>query len=356
MYRLICLIIFSFFLIGLAGDTVLAQTDKITLSITPPLIKNNVAPGEVWRSAIKLINNNPREITVYVQVVDFKSGDQEGAVRFVQSVPATDIASSSFLSQWVKIDKEPMILKPFESRTISFIVAVPPDASPGGHYAAILAGTQPPSGKIQGSAIKISSLLASLLLIKVKGEVKEEGTIREFSTEKKFYTSPKVNFTVQFENKGNTHLQPQGEIRIVDFWNKEKGRITINHNTEFGNVLPGGTRKWQFGWQAPDSLLSMGRYRADLVLGFGEEARQTVGQSLYFWIIYPKPLAVAAGSLLSFVLIIILLVRFYVRRAIRQTQKQIGLNAPRVQSRRRPNKKVSVIPKGNNVIDLKKKR
>lgn len=356
MYRLIiCLIILSLFLLGLAGGSAWAQTDKITLSITPPLIKNNVAPGEVWRSAIKLINNNPREITAYVQVVDFKSGDEEGSVRFMQSVPATETASSSFLSQWIEINKEPMVLKPFESRTIPFIVAVPPDASPGGHYAAILAGTQPPSGKIQGSAIKISSLLASLLLIKVKGEVKEEGAIREFSTEKKFYTSPEVNFTVQFENKGNTHLQPQGEIRIVDFWNKEKGRITINHNTEFGNVLPGGIRKWQFSWQAPDSLLSMGRYRADLILSFGEEARQTVDQSLYFWIIYPKPLAVAVGLLLFFILIIIFLVRFYVRRAIRQTQKQIGLAAPRVQPRRPPTKKVSVIPKGNNVIDLKKK-
>ena len=326
-----------------------AQEDPgIMLTITPPLIKNGVNPGQVWQSAIKLVNNNNFKIDAYVEVADFKGGSGRGTVRFLEK-PTGEADISHLLSEWIEIEPGPFVIAPQESRDIQFIIKVPETAAPGGHYAAILAGTKPPAGQtISGSSIKISSLLASLLLLNVAGEIKEEGAIREFSTDKKFYTEPEANFTVRFANQGNIHIQPQGEINIKNWFGKDKGAITINHQTEYGNVLPEEIRSWEYSWQGEDSLLEMGRYRAELILTYGEQAKQTVEQGLYFWVIQPKPLIIMGGSLLFLILLTIFFIRIYIKGAIKRTHDRMGVVLPAVQKNK---KKISVIPDSNNHIN-----
>ena len=73
---------------------VLAQ-DSFTLSITPPLIKNNASPGEKWQSSIKIVNNNSRKIDAYAQVLDFKSGSESGTVEFIKN-PKRELDNISF--------------------------------------------------------------------------------------------------------------------------------------------------------------------------------------------------------------------------------------------------------------------
>ncbi|MCU0679313.1 MAG: LytR C-terminal domain-containing protein [Planctomycetes bacterium] len=322
---------------GLAG----AQTDSLILSITPPLIKNNISPGETWQSTIKVVNNNAAAMDIYVEAVDFTSGEESGTVRFLPAPAGGDAGSPYLLSQWLAIEAGPYNIPAYASREIPFRVAVPAEAGPGGHYAAILAGTRPPAAALGGSGIKVSSLLASLLLLTVKGEIIEQGQIREFSADKSIYGEPSVTFTVRFSNTGNVHIQPRGEIRVFDLWNREKGRITINHNSDFGNVLPGQIRRWQFAWQKEKSLLDMGRYRAELLLSYGEETKETVHQTLYFWLVYLKPLLVIISSLAALVFILVWLIRRYIRRAIINTQAQSGIVIPGPGGTRQ---KISVIP------------
>ena len=338
------------FSLSLAGSAWAQDDPGIMLTITPPLIKNGVNPGQVWQSAIKLVNNNNFEIDAYVEVVDFKGGSGKGTVQFLEkSVPDAD--TSHLLSNWIEIEPGPFVIAPQASRDIQFIIKVPADASPGGHYAAILAGTKPPAGQVPGGAvIKISSLLASLLLLNVAGEVKEEGMIREFSTDKRFYTEPEANFTVRFANQGNIHIQPQGEINIKNWFGKDKGTITINHQTEYGNVLPAEIRSWEYSWQGENSLLEMGRYQAELILTYGEQARQTVEQSLYFWVIQPKPIIITVGSLLLLILLTIFFIRTYIKKAIKRTHGQMGVVVPANQG---STKKISVIPDSNNHVNMR---
>ena len=341
-------------IILLAGSytPALAQSmDKITLSITPPLIKNNVSPGQVWQSAIKVVNNNPVEIDVYIEVADFKGGTETGTVTFIQAKNNTEEDQSFLASTWINISSGPITIPAFKGKDIPFIVEVPETADPGGHYVSLLAGTKPPDDGAKGSAIKISSLLASLIFLNVSGEVEESGRIREFSLNKKVFNKPEVDFVVRFENTGNVHIQPQGEIRIYNFFNNIDNSITINHSTEFGNVLPGGIRKWEFNWQGKDSILSMGRYRAELVLGYGETSRETVEQTLYFWVIYFKELLIALGSLTLFVLLIVLTIKRYIKRAIVKTQAQAGL----ISSPIKPPVKTNAVNGNKNIVNLRSK-
>jgi hypothetical protein len=351
--RLFWLLILIFILnFGVATPLLAQPAERLTLSITPPLIKNNINPGQIWQGAIKLVNNNPAPITVYVEAVDFRGGEETGTVEFIQiSKELQNASSSAYASTWMVIDTSPINIEPFASQELPFIVDVPETADPGGHYVALLAGTRPPELAESGSSIKVSSLLASLLLLNVSGDIKEKGNIREFSTSKSVYGEANVQFNVRFSNQGNVHIQPQGSIKIINPYNEERGTVTINHKTDFGNVLPGGTRRWEVDWKGERNLLEMGRYRAELVLTYGESVKQTVDQTLYFWVIYWRPLIIAFSALLVLVISVILLVRLYIRRAIVVTQQQVGLARPPMTEDKQA---VSVPPQIDNpVVDLK---
>jgi hypothetical protein len=276
--------------------SVQAQEGKVALTISPPLIKQNMSPGEKWNSTVKLVNNNKETITIYMQAADFKSSE-EGTVEFVPTGQKDNYKFA--LSQWLEFDKEPVEIKAQESREIPFTINVPADAEPGGHYAAMLAGTKPQED-IYGSGMKVSSVLASLIMLEIKGSFEEKGEIIEFSTDKKAYLDePEVIFKIKFSNTGNIHLQPRGEIKIYNFFNKEKETIYINHQTEYGNVLPQSERAWDFSWRGKRSLWDMGRYKAILFLSYGEKGQVTVSQTINFWVIYAKELAIFFGSLIS---------------------------------------------------------
>lgn len=306
---------------------VAAQGNQIALSITPPLTKNNANPGQVWQSMIKVMNNNTNDIDIYIQISDFRGGKESGTIEFIDKPQATAGTSSQFLSDWIKMDQGPIRIPAAQSVDIPFFVEVPADASPGGHYAAFLVGNKPSQDSPSGSVIKISSLLASLLFLTVSGDLDEQARIVDFSTDKTFYFEPKVDFKIRMENSGNVDVQPRGEIKIYDLFNKEKASIPINHNSEFGNILPDSFREWNFSWEKDKSILDMGRYKAHLVLTYGNQNIQTEDYVYFFWIVYPK----IVGGILLFILIIFLLISFWIKRSIRkavnETKQAAGLGA-----------------------------
>jgi len=341
----------------------LADSDGMKLTITPPLIKNNMNPGQLWKSAIKLVNNNPKEITVYTEVLDFKGGKNNGTVEFLEKKEKInkddDKVSTHLLSEWIIMDHEPIVIPAFKGKEIPFIIEVPENAEPGGHYAAILAGVNPPDKNIGGSAIQVSSLLASLILLKVQGDTIEEGKIRDFSTEKNIYPEANIDFNLRFQNTGNVHIQPQGEINIINMYGKEVAHLPINHKTEFGNTLPGDTRKWTYNWQKEKSILDMGRYRADLILSYGDLEKTTVNKSLYFWIIDFKILFSVLGTIFFILLLLFLSIKFYIKRSIIKTQKNLEKMNPYFQQQnniiqKQESKKIlKSEKKKTKIIDLK---
>ena len=205
-------------------------------------------------------------------------------------------------------------------------IAVPEDASPGGHYAAIVVATRP--GQLEGgSGAGISSGVTSLFFLRVPGDVVEEGAIRDFYAEKSVVQSPSARFALRFENTGNVHLVPEGTIVITNMWGKERGRIDINKVNTFGNVLPESTRKFEFLWEGEPSIFEFGRYEAVATLVFGEQSRQTVYRTTYLWVIPWKQVLPIFLSLALFVWFITWSVRRYVKKALELERERLGLSS-----------------------------
>ncbi len=304
----------------LAASFAHAQTQGLALTVTPPLFQLTIGPGENWSSSLKVVNSNPYDVTYYTQVVDFVPEGEGGQSSFIPllSPPPGEATSTASLAGWIDVTPGPFKVPRGTSGDIPFTVKVPIDAAPGGHYAAILVGTEPGERVAGGPSMRISSMVSTLMFVRIKGEVIETGRIREFRTIDELYQTARADFVLRFENTGNAHLRPQGSVAIYNMWGKERGKVLINDKGEFGNALPQSTRRYEFSWEGENSLFDIGRYRAEATLTYGQEAKQNATYATYFWVVPVVPVAIALGALFFFIVAAVWLIRRYIRRSLEQ--------------------------------------
>jgi hypothetical protein len=299
-----------------------AGADSFSLTITPPLFQLSVGPGEAWSSAIKVINNNSYDVDVYASVMNFEAQGEGGTGRFI---PLSGNATTSYsLASWLSVPTGPIHIPREKTGLIPFTLNVPKDAEPGGHYGAILTGNR--SGASGGgNVVSISSAISSIFLVKVNGDTIEKGDIREFSLGTYFFQKPKVKFALRFENKGNVHLLPRGEIAVYNMWGKERGKILVNQESDFGNVLPKSIRNFVFEWSGEENFFEVGRYTAVATLSFGDTAKETAYRELSFWVIPLAPAAKILAFLFAFIAFLTWSVKRYIRRALFLETERMGM-------------------------------
>lgn len=298
---------------GVLPESISAQ-ESLTLSVTPTLFEIAALPEQEWQSSVKVVNSNNFPLTVYVQAVNFAPQNESGHGKFIPVLES--VTGGSTLAEWIVFEKtSPLEMQPLSSLTIPFTVTIPTDAAPGGHFAAILVGTQPPQN--DGALIvRTSQIVSSLFFLRVEGDVIESGSIRTFSVVDSFTEKPHADFELRFENKGNVHLQPQGQITIRNMWGKERGTIPINMQTHFGNVLPNSIRKFEFTWDGAPSIADIGRYTAEVGLAYGTSERKFESSEATFWVVPLKPVLGTLLFIAAFIYFVVWIVRTYVRRML----------------------------------------
>jgi len=292
---------------------------SLSVSITPPLFQLSIVPGQTWRSSVKIVNNNQIPVTYYAHAVDFAASDESGNAQYIPLVDeASDPERATYsLASWIDLPMPSVTIAAGSSADIPFTVSVPSNAEPGGHYAAILVGTQPAAPGEPGTLVNVSSYVSSLLLVQVGGNVVESGRIIEFSTSQELYQSPQADFALRFENTGNTHVKPQGNIVIYNMWGKQRGEVAINEDSgNFGNVLPKSIRKFDFSWHGDNDPFDIGLYSAVVTLSYGDDEKQSVSATTYFWVVPVIPVAIGLTILALFVFLASWFIRRYIRHAL----------------------------------------
>jgi hypothetical protein len=203
------------------------------------------------------------------------------------------------LGTWLHLATSSLSIEPRSRETLSFNLALPEAASPGTHYAGITFEPLYPESATPGQ-VSISSKVASLVELRVSGEVIEEGGIREFSTERGAYSDPNARFTVRFENRGTVALKPHGELRILNMWGKERGSLPVRLHSSSEGVSPGGRERLDIAWKSELSWLDIGRYSAELDLKYGYNDRTGSRATIIFWYLPLAPFLTISGILLLF--------------------------------------------------------
>ena len=230
--------------IGLFGVTVLLSSLFFVpaaqgLTLIPPSLEISLIPGQTSNTIIKLYNETQDTLQLYTEARSFTAKGETGQPDF--DFEAEPIG----LSEWIEVEKGPIVLEPGERVEIPVTINPPSDADPGGHYATVFFSSNPPD---EGQ-VRISSKLGTLLLGRVAGDIIEDGLIAGFGLVegKAMFNRLPIEFFARFQNTGNVHLRPTGAIAINSMFGKETGTVDVNAGK--GATLPQTIRKYEAVWE-----------------------------------------------------------------------------------------------------------
>ncbi len=222
----------------------LGQAGGRRIAVTPLTFELTAQRGGSTGETIRVLNPSYEEdTTVRMEVEDMFPEGEEGRVILQGADEELDVLA---ISRWVSFEPEEFVLGPREEKTVRFTINVPENAEPGGHYAGLIAGTPP--GRVEGTGVGIVHRIASLVLLTVPGEMKEDLSVVGFDTSRNYYEHGPVTFETRFENTGTIHLIPNANITVRNIFGGDVAVVPI----EKRNVLPGAVRKieadWNVGW------------------------------------------------------------------------------------------------------------
>ena len=285
--------LFGFLLIGgivLLLQQVLAQ-GGIGITISPLVFEITGNPGEVIENQVKITNPSDASVGIKMTVEDIAPADEAGHVI----VEPAETESYS-VSKWVKTEPAEFTLEPKEGQWVKFIISIPANAEPGGHYGTVVAGgVVVAGGEVTGAAI--APRVGALVLLTVPGAMKESLTVKDFTAPPYSEYGP-INFAIRFENTGTVHLKPRGLITITNWLGKKVADVPFPEK----NVLPDAIRKIETSWD--QKWLWAGKYTATLTGSYGISNTPFIPVVITFWAFPWK-----FGLAILIVIILLILIR-----------------------------------------------
>lgn len=245
---------------GVAG----AQPNNLAVSgeleVSPFLIELTVEKGQSTQAQIAVTNRSERSLEIMIEARDFLPG-QRGEPLFV---PDTELNDPTFsLASWITVPAQSIVLQANETRTVNFLINPVVNAEQGTHYGAILFSY---FGASNISGVGVNHSVGTILLLSY-GQARSQGESGLSSSSKFVLTNRRIDFESYFNNTGNVHVKPKGEIYITDMWGRLVASPLVNRDA--ANVLPKSDRTFITSWFP--STLAFGRYKAESVIYYGRE-------------------------------------------------------------------------------------
>jgi hypothetical protein len=198
------------------------------------------------------------------------------------------------------------------------VITIPKDAAPGGAYGAVIFSNAPSKlgGSVKsGAQTTLVSRLASILLIRVEGDVNESGHLADFrlaGPHHFFYQGGPLTFEILFQNDGNVHLTPYGSVKITNIF----GQLVAELPVDAYFALPNSLRTRKIDWNKSGLL---GHYTAHLTLNnsYGEGGQAVDEATLGFWVIPWKMI-----SLVFAVVVLLIGLVYFVRSRFEFRRKE----------------------------------
>lgn len=300
------------------------------LTVSPPYVDHALNPGDTVLETIKLYNEEEWPITIYPIAVNFEAGqDEAGQPVFY---PGDEDRLGRGLAKWLSFDGSPLVINGKERANVAVAINVPRDAQPGGHFGAIMLSTSPPDVQ---SGIGLSQQIAALIMIRVSGDVVEQGSLAEFGFKnpKVWYNYLPIDLFLRFENDGNVHLRPTGNIFINDWTGRQVASLVVNE--EFRSVLPMSIRRFENSWtknvfrndvgelEKEWKNFAVGKHTATLVINYGAQNKLLMGELTFY--VWPWRLMIIGGViLLTSIVLLVVLKKLNDAAVIRRYKKMVA--------------------------------
>lgn len=298
------------------------------ITVSPVLFDFEIAPGGSQQDTIRLINNTNERETFTLFVENFVASGEEGGQMYIHEEEPTDLAS------WVSVDAPTVTLDPGEMAEFPFLIQIPEDAEPGGHYASVFFSRG--GGPDEASGVGITEQVGVLLLVRVPGDVMEQASVESFRiTNGTVLNRLPAKFELRIRNTGSIHLRPKGTLVVKNVLGSVVTRLPANPNKSA--ILPSSIRRVESSWVKTLDIpeggfwtelknewrnFALGRYTASIDVTYGSQNKQLPSQQVCFWVIPWRILLVV----LVLIVILIALIKGYntilVRTALKESKKK----------------------------------
>ncbi len=223
-----------------AGRAAAQEQQPFDLTVSPQYFDIAVDPGGDVKKTFRIRNNGTAPVDLKVEI-------KKLTTKNAGEVVVEDPGKNDDFANWITLGKDPNFQAlPREWTDVSFEIKVPSTAA-FGYYFAFLISPKASVTQSNVPAAKLTGAIAIPVLMNVKksGAV-TRGLIKEFKTDKLVYEYLPINFETTFENQGNVHIIPQGNIFITDWLGKQVGVINVNEAN--GAILPQSQRTFTSSW------------------------------------------------------------------------------------------------------------
>lgn len=263
------------------------------LAITPFLIEVDTKPEQKTDHSIAITNTTNEVLPINISVNDFVP-TENGQPRFLDT---DHLAKEQYsLAKWIKITIQPeFTIAPGATTELKFSITPPQNAEPGTHYGGVLFSYRFPQDKNGNTQVeqKVGAIILASL-----GKGNQQGKITAL-----YHTQPSnktLDFSATFNNFGNTHLVPKGDITISNSFGRTVGNIPLNRDGLV--VLPETQKSFTTTWESNKTLF--GRYTFTAVSYFGNPKLES-RYSVSVWIL---PVRLLITTILFGCIIIILVI------------------------------------------------
>jgi hypothetical protein len=339
MFSMKSLLNYKLFFSGIiAAAIILIPNTSNALTITPR-IEIEADPGTTVKSTLKITNEEKQSRTFYLRYENFNAQDETGNPTF--------LPRWEDLSTWIKAPLS-ITLGPGETFDMPIEIVIPANAEPGGHYTAIFFMNKASEVNDDSDNVALASKLGSLVLLRVRGDFVQDANILEFGTtnKQKFFSQLPIQFYYRFQNGGDDHQKPVGDIQITNIFGSSVK--ALNANPVEGSVLAKSVRRFTSSWiekggdytQAPvidlpkadkmaywDAVnyqarhFTMGRYKAVVKLAFGSKELKSDRAEFVFYIIPWQLLSVAIPLFIILLFVLRFVLKRYNRYIIAKAQR-----------------------------------
>lgn len=189
----------------------------VSISLYPVSFRIQADPGQTWKGIITVTNPNATQLGVQPEKENL-GGGAEGSIQLLGAD-----ANSYGLASWIQIDGKPSLLQPGQKKDFPFSIHVPFNATPGGHYAAVLFRAIPSqqAGGAAGAGVGVSGRVGSVVLLEVSGDVKRSAVLESVDAPK-FLSHGPFTVTLKINNTGNSYFNPEGSVTFQNlFWKQD---------------------------------------------------------------------------------------------------------------------------------------
>lgn len=187
--------------------------------LSPPQIDTGYTPGNTYREELTIFfqkrDSGKFTVTVYKMEAEDMTGNKKVSIPPVEE---------NTLANWITLDETSITKSPDityqngdNAYTTGFSIAVPENAPPGTHMAAIVVEERviepvtstPNLAAVEGAVLQ--------LLINVEGDVMEKAIMSTFRIkgDQFLFAHLPVEFETVFINQGNVHVIPRGNIEVM---------------------------------------------------------------------------------------------------------------------------------------------